>query len=315
MTLGRRARLWGTVALAVAAAAGCEGGFPPYSRLVGLRVLAIQSEPAAPAPGESATLSPLVYLPSADSTLTYSWSWCPLPGKANDGYPCQVTADQLGAMAGVPGASVPDFDLGTGSTATLPHTVDPAVYARICAGLAGEAAPPDCQGGFPVLIKLVVQTDTDRVEAIRTLRLRIDPNTPANANPHIDGLTADIDGETQSIGADPMLSLPRSEDTVIHALVAAEAAESYMGVDDGGQPALVHERLILSWFVETGDLDADRTSFIAGETQLEDALQNKWRPASRKNFQPDSARVMVVVQDSRDGVGWLGGAVTLTEVP
>jgi hypothetical protein len=315
MTLRRRARLWVTVTLAVSALSGCEGGFPTYSRLAGLRVLAIQSEPAAPAPGESATLSPLVYLPPGDSTLTYAWSWCPLPGKANDGYPCQVTADELGTLAGMPGASVPDFNLGTASTATLPHTVDPAVYARICAGLAGMSRPPDCQGGFPVQVRLVVQTDTDRVEAVRTLRLRIDPDTPANANPRIDGLTADIDGGTPSIGADPVVSLPRSEETVVHALVTADVAESYMGVDAGGQPALVRERLILSWFVETGDLDADRTSFIPGATQLEDALQNQWRPASRKNFQPDSARLIVVVQDSRDGVGWVDGAVTLIEGP
>ena len=48
----------------LALASGCAGEeFDPFNRLTSLRVLAIKSEPVAPAPGEVTTLSSLLYVP------------------------------------------------------------------------------------------------------------------------------------------------------------------------------------------------------------------------------------------------------------
>src|SRR5688572_16864023 len=50
-----------------------------YEKLDRLRLLAIRSEPADLAVGETATLSANVYEP-AGRELSYEWSWCPSRG-------------------------------------------------------------------------------------------------------------------------------------------------------------------------------------------------------------------------------------------
>ena len=65
-------------------------------------------------------------------------------------------ADQV-AMLEQPGLTLPPFDLGTEPTATLTHAVDPALLAALCEGsAAGLPMLPDCEGGFPVQIKVTV---------------------------------------------------------------------------------------------------------------------------------------------------------------
>jgi hypothetical protein len=298
-----------TVALTLGALAGCDDSFDPYSRLTALRVLAIRSEPASPAPGEPTTLSALVYTPDPSAPITYAWAWCPLPGSPSEGYRCHGTEAEL-VGAGSEPAGVSSLDLGSGATASLTVPGDPAVLAHLCASAPAGTETLDCEGGFPLQVMLTVTTPNDRVEAVRTLRLRFDPATPANDNPHIDALSADLGG-LQPIGDQPALVLPRKQETLVRAAVPESCAERYMGVDDAGNPASVRERLVLSWFVESGSVSNGRTSFVDGFTDLADALETKWKPASPKDFAGDTARLLVVVRDSRGGVGWRGGIVRL----
>jgi hypothetical protein len=292
------------------APAGCEVDFEPYSRLTSLRVLAIKSEPAAPAPGEEVLLTPLVYTPMPDDAVTYAWSWCPLPGDADKGHPCLTTEADFAATVAREDGSAPSFDLGNQPTARFVHPLDGATIARLCAETERRTGLPDCEGGLPVQIKVVVETASKRIEAVRVLRLRSDAETGRNSNPAVDGMTAEME-ELLPVTEDAALQIPRREDTVIRANVSEDAAERYSGTDENGNPADLRERLLLSWFVESGDVVDSKTSFIDGFTPLEDVIRTKWKPATAKEYARDTARLVVVIRDDRGGVGWCTGTVRL----
>ena len=296
---------------ALAVLAGCGNDFDPYSRLTRLRVLAIASEPPAPAMGETATLTPLLYAPEGTPTPTFAWSWCPAPGPASEGYPCLISEAEL-AQGGV---AVPPYDLGTGPTGAFRNTVPPEILARLCAGIPGSKEQPDCSNGFPVQIGLTVMGEGEPIRAVYTLYLRFDPATPPNRNPHLAGLSVLIDDTLQPLGDTPQAVLPRKVETKIQADVPEEDAESYPGTDSAGNPAEVRERLTLSWFVESGDLHDSRTGFIDGVTTFADATANRWKPASEKDYPRDTARIIVVVRDSRGGVAWRSGAARIGAGP
>ncbi|MES1171854.1 MAG: hypothetical protein ABUL77_01345 [Bacteroidota bacterium] len=341
--------LWSAAALTLVA--GCSVDFPPFNRLTSLRVLAIQSEPAAPAPGETATLSALVSVPPTDSNLRYTWKWCPFVGQSENGYRCLLTlpknvADLLGLetttevtdttfpvllngladLANVPHPpSPPSLNLGAAPTADLLHGLEPALVAAICQILPAV----NCATGLPVQIMLTVRTDsealgTDEVISVVTGHLRFpDPLTgalqAANANPEIDGLSATIADMAQPITDMPaVVTLPRDKETQLELTVAggADAAETYDGMDDIGAPATgLRERMYVTWFVETGDTEDSRTSFIPDRTPFDDMRKNKWTPARVKDYRDETARIFVVLHDNRGGVGWRGGVVQLEPTP
>jgi hypothetical protein len=300
----------------VLAASACGGDFDPYNRVKTLRVLGIRSEPPTPAQGETATLSALVYTTAPDPTLTYAWSWCPVPGPANTGYPCMVTPEQLAMLSAQAGAPLPPLDLGTAPTASFTQSINPQLLAALCAG----PEKLDCKVGFPVQVKLTVKTATDQVTAVWTLRLRIDPAAAPNTNPHIDGLNAEqMNAEKMKvlhpIGLQPEVVLPRDEETVIHALVPPEVSEPFVTKNMQGQDEPAREALNLSWFVESGNVNAGITGYRANLTNLDDALKNKWVPGRSEDYAPDSARLFVVIRDNRGGVGWTSGAIKLEATP
>jgi hypothetical protein len=316
MTRPRRARPRAALAPLILAitAAGCSGDFDPYGRLTALRVLAVQSEPVAPGPGASTTLTPLVYTSPGDTVTSLAWSWCPFAGDLADGAPCLLTEAELRARAGDAGAAIPPYDLGTGPTATFAHTVPTELLDALCDGSPTQPALVDCEGGFPVQIRLVVRTATASVDTVRTLRLRRDGD-PGNANPSLDGL-AIVDGNGERpLGDDATISLPREVDTELRAAVAETAAESYPSLDSDDQPITAREHLLFTWFVESGDTDAERTGFIDGVEPLADAVANSWQPAPIADYPRDTARLLVVLRDDRDGVSWRTATVRLDGAP
>jgi hypothetical protein len=291
--------------LAFVADAGCSSSFDPYNRLTSLRVLAVRSEPVAPAPGETTTIDAKVYTPDGQPPA-YAWSWCPFATAA--GAPCPLAEDQAAALAGVPIS----YDLGTAATASFTNAIPPPALEALCAGQPGVPTP-DCTDGFPIQINLTVTTSDDQVQAVRTLRLRFRPTDQANQNPSIGALYAVLAGAMQPLDGTPVL--PRHAKTTIGAAIAADQSEVYNGMDDNGQPAVVHERLNMSWFVESGSTDHQRTTFIDGQVTLASASQVAWTPAFRKDYAPDSAKVIVVIRDDRQGSGWIDGAATLEPTP
>ena len=312
------------------AAIGCGEDFDPYIRLEGPRVLAIAAHPPAPEPGEVSGFVPLVYLPAPDPSLTYAWSWCPVAGTANDGYPCLISEAELAALsaqAGLP--PPPPYDLGRGPTARLQHLISPALLAQICAGAPGTMAGLDCEGGFPVQIRLRVTTATRSIDAVRTLRLRFDPSHEPNDNPTIMGLLAEVAkddppvtdqaGEVVKVDrpltSEADLVIPRHKETRIKALVSPAVSQEYTGKGNNLETTRLRERLIFTWFVESGDVDEEKTGYIDGLTPLEVATTNKWTPALARDYQPTTARLIVVIRDNRGGVSWATGAVRLGEAP
>ena len=85
------------------------------------------------------------------------------------------------------------------------------------------------------------------------------------------------------------MTLPRDEETG-QAPVPPRRAETLHGLDDDGAAGDARERLFLTWFVESGDTDDERTSFIDGVVPLEDALENEWTPAGRRTTPRDTSR-------------------------
>ncbi len=317
-TRSARARLGATAMLAMiaGAAAGCGGSFDPYNRLTSLRVLAIRSEPVSPQIGESSKIDAKVYT-LAGHPAAYAWSWCPVVTAS--GAACPITEEQASMLAGAPVS----FTLPTaadGSTTTFTNYFPPSLFETLCAGSATVPAP-DCTDGYPIQLQLTVTTDNDQVQAVRPMKLGFSATPPAypNTNPTVMGLSATVGTMgSQPFDGDPpasMPTLPRNVATVINTVIPPQDSEPYMGTDDNNNPALVNERLNLSWFVESGGTDHMRTAYIAGQVVLEDAAKVKWTPAFKKDYAPDTSQLILIIRDDRQGVGWIDGTVSLEPTP
>lgn len=274
----------------------------PAFRLKSLRVLGVRHQPVWPAPGETSVLTPLVYTPPGTSPPTYQWSWCPLAGSPQDGYPCLLTAEELTAQGT---AGVPPENLGTASTAAFPTSIDPALLAQACAGgLPGSTAQLDCRFGFGATIKMTIKTEAvaDQIDVVDTVRLPLDVSAAANANPMVGGLVAVIDGVDTPLDETAQVTIPRDKQTTIKLAIPAEAVDAYPDPRLAICPSAtgtLHEALSLSWFVECGDLESQQTGYRESINGLEDAGRNKWLPGLRKDCKQETARLIVVVRDAR----------------
>jgi hypothetical protein len=288
----------------------CSEDFAPYNRLTQPRVLAIASDPPAPATGETATFSAVLYLPDGIAVDSYEWSWCPFAGGASDGYPCLVTEEELEELGG--GAiDVPSFDLGNEATAVFENTIPAPLLDAICTGTPDQPSPVDCFKGFPAQVKLVMRAGDTEITSIRRLRLRFDESHEANELPVIEGLDAVLASGEYDLDDSGSVILPRGMGTVIHAHVPTDTADEYTDRDDEGELVTELERLTLSWFVESGNTDHERTSFIDGLVSFDDAVENEWNPALLEDYAGDTARIIVVIRDNRDGVAFTEATVGL----
>jgi hypothetical protein len=77
----------------------------------------------------------------------------------------------------------------------------------------------------------------------------------------------------------------------------------------------LHERLFITWFIESGDTDNMRTSFIFERTDFDKMRRNTWTPAVSRLYAPDTSRIYVVLHDNRGGVSWRAGKVNLEPTP
>jgi hypothetical protein len=305
-------RLLVTVMSVALTLVGCSADFDPYTRLTSLRVLAVQSDPVAPASGETATLTAMIYTPAGDTVVEQRWSWCPFAADAGEA--CPITEDELRAQAGADADTIPPYDLGAGATASFPYTIPTRVLDAICAGTPGQPALVDCLGGFPVQIRMTVRTATDEVSTVRRLRLRRADDTDANTNPTIDALSVVMDGDRMLTDAADV-TVPREVETPLRVAVSPAMSEPYRGEDFEGNPADKTERLTLTWFVESGDTNFSRTGYIDGLVPLEEALEVDWEPATIEDFPGETSRVIVVLRDDREGVSWRTGTARLGGAP
>ena len=303
---GRMARL----ATLLVLVSGCDDPFSPYARLEKLRVLAIAAEPPRPGPTESATLTPLLYAP-AEAAATLAWSWCPLVGAAEDGYPCLV--EESAFRAQIPGW--PPFALGDGPIATFAHTVAPEHLRGLCAGSpAGATAPvlPDCEAGFPIVVRLEARTGADRVVAFFFMNLRFEEGHThlANQNPVIEQLLLGTPEERLPLDGARIPAFAAAE-TPVALAVSETSVENYLAPDERGELVGRREQLTFSWFVEAGEPRFPRTGFIDGVVPLGRAIENRWKFPEPPDPGLVRARMVVVVRDDRGGVSWRSATAEL----
>ena len=149
------------LACALTVLSGCMEDFLPQQRLGGpscgtaspdvdkdgcLRVLAIRSQPVDPAPGDTTVLTPLVF-PFDSTDITYEWSWCPVAGPADDGYPClDGPSEAFRNVFALAGGTLPPADLGGAPEAAFSFNIQPQALAlfetNVCQADVASATMP-----------------------------------------------------------------------------------------------------------------------------------------------------------------------------
>lgn len=324
-----------------------DDDFPVYEEIEGLRVLAIQADPPAIAPGESTTLRALVFDDGGDlDDVEYTWSWCPFREPAEAGAECAVTEQQLADEFGLPDVS---YELGEAETAELTHTVPVALLEAVCGGADEDEAEQagelgfliDCDQGFPVSVELIATRDDTTIRSIKEVRLLFDDSAPPETNPRIDGIThswvptgvdrdacadaiaGDICGienvedfdprDLDPIEGDGSTELRLGESYVLFADVPEDATEVFIKPPEGfdEEPEEKRENLTISWFVSSGSLDEETSGFTDGVTELENIRDNIWDLPKRGDEEESEAWLYLVIRDERGGTGWLERRVVL----
>jgi hypothetical protein len=299
---------------------GCGGDFNTPGKLDQARVLAIQAEPPQPSLGSSTTLRPLLYLPEGE-TASYSWSWCPLPTSSTDVFACHIDqggADALFAQLGV--SNAPPLNLGAGDTISFANPFPPTTLAMLCSSKNGTAIPFACTGtGLPVTVQMVAHTSQGDLAAITYLYLPADSTLPPNQNPVASGLT--VGDPPQALDALGSLELPRDSHVPLAVVMDPSAAEKLPNPGPGEKP---YERVTLSWYAEGGDFGyqghgGQRTGTLGdavdASSSFTDALANTWNTPTSAAYPGHTARIVVVIRDSRGGVSWISGLVSLEPRP
>jgi hypothetical protein len=290
---------------------GCGPSFDPASLVAGLRVLAVKAEPPELAPGETATLTPLIVdTRGLDAgTPRVSWSLClqaPLPGSA-------VSNDCLSTDLG---ASDIVTQLGEGPTmqVTMPNVTQ------------AQLGVPDSTGGvyLPVIMRV-----TDGVESVATVyRLRYTakiatpfftgPLQPPNHNPKIEDILVSY-GNDGGVAHLDEIKINAKDRIAMRASMSADSAEVYPRIEgeiklpdggislDGGIKFFdggidigpihlveVTETLRVSWFTNIGRFVPDVTG-EAGKLDAELRL-DKYLVAP-----PADIDLYIVVRDDRGG--------------
>ncbi|MBL4633302.1 MAG: hypothetical protein JKY56_05495, partial [Kofleriaceae bacterium] len=277
------------------------------------RLLAMAANPPDLIPGATAELTALL---TAQPTST-RWSWCPLVGSSNNGYPCLVDHDLLQAEVdkalGNGQFTVPPYDLGSNVSAELSNVVPAQVWLAICSILqSGETDSPltfsRCEESFPVTIRIDVTFGAKEITGIREVKLHYDDAAVVNTVPQLGAMTATALVNGTPISLDDMGSAELARDTSYSLEVALAEAESERYLRDpltGDPLENAREILRLSWFHEGGELDASATSFNEGSTQFSDARANEWRTPTMDERTDDSSRLFIVIRDDRGGTSWV----------
>lgn len=297
-----------------------------YDELLRLRLLAVRSEPADLAFGETSTLSALVFEPK-DRDVSYEWSWCPSRADASGGFECTISESDLADVwetMNLPGAP-PSYDLGTEPEARFTNLMAPELVAALCQSVVGGAdisaelsqeLALACFMGLQASVQVKVRTSKEEITAIKSLSLLTKPVPDAqrNQNPAIDFAFEATEQEDDTvIGEEESLSAGRTYK--LHADLAEDTAQSFTPTPSITEPDAKteprRETLVASWFVTLGDIVAaekddpfggdPRTTFVDGHNDFDALLDNGWKlPLTADG----DARIYVVVRDERGGVGW-----------
>lgn len=241
--------------------------------VTGLRLLNVKAEPPEVAPGQTTTLTALVF-DSNGRTIDMAWAYCDAqaPGGFGGVNTDCITNDSASFL----------HDIANGMPATLAMpSLDPM-----------QLGSPDQTGGLYLPIRTTVVAGTDSLKSIYRLRANLTMNATPNKNPTIEGIYqvmagagtpsdggSGADGGSFSQGSDLLVPLDAATPLVVHAgdkitlraVFATGSAEQYMvqgrNNSDGGMPQMrtVTERLETTWYNTAGTLsDAQRMTSDMG---------------------------------------------------
>jgi hypothetical protein len=301
-----------------------------------LRVLALRSTPADVAPGETASLSALVFEPE-DNELEYAWSWCPARSDESGNFACLVEEAPLReAWAQTnPDIELPSYDLGSAPVAQFSNVLSPERLAALCGASSDPSSDPTaaafaCRASPQVSVSLSVRAPGAEVSAFKGLVLL--PSAPAaeqrNTNPELPAEIAVVDlgtgapvpsGEALQAGHEYSLRVDVAPE------VAEQVPEQVATEGPLGASAIPahRETLVLSWFMTHGHPIApdgeetlsenEITTFVDGENELGALGFNGWQLPLTAG--PEDATLTLVLRDERGGVGWAEHSFRVTEAP
>jgi hypothetical protein len=96
--------------------------------------------------------------------------------------------------------------------------------------------------------------------------------------------------------------------------VPTAAAEFYSATSVAtGELQEKREILTLTWFVEAGEMDAERTRFVDGAVDFEVLEDNVWNMPLAAEYDGEQSLVTLVLRDDRGGVAWTSRVVSLAD--
>ena len=288
------------------ASCGPDDGFGAFTLVDKLRVLAVQAEPAALRPGETARLTSLVVAPRLDRA-EYRWSWCPLSAGRDRGFDCVVDEaplrERLEALSPGAGEGLPAFDLGASRTADLAHSLDPTLLQGLCRALISFEAPafadlPTCEGALEVTVRLEVTAGDERETVVKQLPLAFAADAATNANPTLGAVRVapEFGGEPSELPEDGSAELAWSKGYRLTVDVPESAPEPL--------PTGDREVLFMTWFTTAGSVRDARTSFLEGVADLDALGENVWTAPDADAPPELDPELLLVLQDERGGVTW-----------
>jgi hypothetical protein len=300
----------GALAFSTACATTPPDDEPLPSQLDRLRVLAIAADPPDLVPGESATLSALVFTPE-DGAVDYAWSWCPVKVEIETELSCPIDEAlwaELWGSAGLAG-DAPAYDLGSAETAVIQPQFEADSGLRLCQaidrlGQRAESARIACVDGFEANVVLRARAGGDEEIAVKSVPFLPD-GTPGEARNHNPGPLGEVSVSDLGLG-EPLRS----------GLKYALRVDLDEALSEALSDAEGRETLALSWFVTTGKVenpeeeddeigpfedDAQRTLYVPGQSEFDSLLENGWKLPYTA---PRAAELVLVLRDERGGVAW-----------
>ena len=263
--------------VALLCAAGCSSDSLPKAYQLGdLRILALRASAPEIGVGGTSTITPLVSdLDGGSRTVNFVAESCLDPGVALGVTP---SCDADPAKSSTSGSIVfTDPTRRTNAAATF--NVTPPVSI-----LDGKSAIAQFNGvSYLVVYRLTAGTDS--VAAFRRILVSTKAAGDRNQNPAVTGAT--VDGVA-------LAAVPAAAASV-RPVVTAGSAETYTGLDAGGNAVTKTEAVTVSWFLSRGTFQSSRTE--------SDGLLG-FTPPTESSTTPSF--FVLVVRDDRGGVDFVG---------
>lgn len=257
--------------------------FSPYSKLKGLRIVAIKAAQPELDLGGSTTIEALVSWTDKEAqTLTHEAVACLDPG---------VSA---GADATCEGSTTKQVLVSSTSLGlTTPHFTDVvplgtlSVDAFLDATAFSAYSDSTRYNGVSILVVYkVIASDGTQATASKSVLVSESTKTSKNVNPSVSAIALDSNAISEFPTASGILSASTTSN---------EASDAYVVKNTDGTPLPFKEELLLTWFLSEGTIKRTHTLGAATNTFTVEPTESA-KPAKS---------IVVVVRDGRGGIDYL----------